>query len=63
MARLPRVGVVGSGIIGLLSAEALVDVGHPVTIVAENVPGDESVEWASPWYGPREPCCTSVANT
>lgn len=45
-----EVAIIGSGIIGLLSALTLSEAGYKVTIVARNVPGDESQKWASPWY-------------
>ena len=44
-----HVGIIGSGIIGLLSALTLTDAGYRVTIVARDLPGDESQDWASPW--------------
>lgn len=44
-----KVAVAGAGIIGLTSASLLVEDGHDVTIVARNLPGDLSTEWASPW--------------
>ena len=43
------VGIIGSGIIGLMSALTLTDAGYKVTIVARDLPGDESQDWASPW--------------
>ncbi|KAI1033884.1 hypothetical protein LB503_011061 [Fusarium chuoi] len=47
-----EVGIIGSGIIGLTSALALVDAGYSVTIVARDLPGDDSSQqWASPWAG------------
>lgn len=44
-----EVGIIGSGIIGLLSALTLTDAGYRVTIVARDLPGDETQDWASPW--------------
>lgn len=44
-----KIGVVGAGVIGLTSALSLVEAGHTVTIVARNLPGDLTTEWASPW--------------
>lgn len=49
MATLPRVGIIGSGVIGLLTAQTLSEAGYPVTIIARDFPGDESLDWASPW--------------
>ncbi|KAJ5337550.1 nucleotide-binding domain-containing protein [Penicillium brevicompactum] len=46
-----EVGIIGSGIIGLLSALTLTDAGYRVTIVARDLPGDETQDWASPWAG------------
>ncbi|KAE8152932.1 hypothetical protein BDV25DRAFT_150183 [Aspergillus avenaceus] len=46
-----HVGIIGSGIIGLLSALTLTDAGYNVTIVARDLPGDDSQNWASPWAG------------
>ncbi|RAH43031.1 FAD-dependent oxidoreductase [Aspergillus brunneoviolaceus CBS 621.78] len=48
---MPHVGIIGSGIIGLLSALALTDAGYQVTIMARDLPGDETQDWASPWAG------------
>lgn len=44
-----EVGIIGSGVIGLLSALTLTDAGYKVTIVARDLPGDETQDWASPW--------------
>ncbi|KAL5590387.1 hypothetical protein FOBRF1_013944 [Fusarium oxysporum] len=47
-----EVGIIGCGIIGLTSALALVEAGYSVTIVARDLPGDDSSQqWASPWAG------------
>ncbi|CAJ0550034.1 Ff.00g099640.m01.CDS01 [Fusarium sp. VM40] len=44
-----EVGIIGSGIIGLTSALALIEAGYPVTIIARDLPGDDSSQqWASP---------------
>ncbi|PYI27230.1 nucleotide-binding domain-containing protein [Aspergillus indologenus CBS 114.80] len=48
---MQKVGIIGSGIIGLLSALTLTDAGYKVTIVARDLPGDETQDWASPWAG------------
>ncbi|GAD92353.1 FAD dependent oxidoreductase, putative [Paecilomyces variotii No. 5] len=46
-----EVGIIGSGIIGLASALALAEAGYSVKVVARELPGDESQNWASPWAG------------
>ncbi|RJE21015.1 FAD dependent oxidoreductase, partial [Aspergillus sclerotialis] len=46
-----EVAIIGSGIIGLLSALTLSEAGYKVTIIARDLPGDESHDWASPWAG------------
>ncbi|PWY73046.1 nucleotide-binding domain-containing protein [Aspergillus heteromorphus CBS 117.55] len=47
-----NVGIIGAGVIGLSAAEALVEAGYTVTIVARDLPGDDtSVQWSSPWAG------------
>jgi D-amino-acid oxidase len=50
-----EVAIIGAGVIGLLSALTLTDSGYRVTIIARDLPGDESQDWASPWY---ETCCS-----
>jgi glycine/D-amino acid oxidase-like deaminating enzyme len=44
------VAIIGSGIIGLLSALTVTEAGYEVTIIARDLPGDETQDWASPWY-------------
>ncbi|KAG2005313.1 hypothetical protein GB937_008856 [Aspergillus fischeri] len=46
-----EVGIIGSGVIGLTSALALAQAGYSVMIVARELPGDDSLRWASPWAG------------
>ncbi|KAI0168286.1 putative D-amino acid oxidase [Pestalotiopsis sp. NC0098] len=46
-----RIGILGAGIVGLSCALRLVDAGYNVTIVARDLPGDASQDWASPWAG------------
>ncbi|KAF7557208.1 hypothetical protein G7046_g6092 [Stylonectria norvegica] len=46
-----KVAIVGAGVVGLTTALLLSDAGYHVTIVARNLPGDQSTEWASPWAG------------
>ncbi|KAL4781949.1 nucleotide-binding domain-containing protein [Aspergillus varians] len=49
---MPLVCVLGSGIIGLASAEALVDAGYDVVVAARDLPGDPpGLSWASPSAG------------
>ncbi|KAK5174523.1 uncharacterized protein LTR77_001603 [Saxophila tyrrhenica] len=43
--------VVGAGVTGLTSAYFLAEEGYKVTVVAAHVPGDESIEYTSPWAG------------
>ncbi|KAL4963461.1 FAD-dependent oxidoreductase [Aspergillus stella-maris] len=45
------VTIIGSGVIGLLSALVLTDARYRVTIIARDLPGDENQNWASPWAG------------
>ncbi|KAH7008664.1 putative FAD dependent oxidoreductase [Ilyonectria destructans] len=47
----PHVAIAGAGVIGLFIALLLSEVGYKVIIVARNLPGDKSTEWASPWAG------------
>ncbi|KAH6659013.1 putative FAD dependent oxidoreductase [Truncatella angustata] len=46
-----KVAVVGAGIFGLTIALLLSEAGCDVEVIARNLPGDESTEWASPWAG------------
>ncbi|PIA94504.1 D-amino-acid oxidase [Cercospora beticola] len=43
--------IIGAGVIGLSNAVFLSEAGYKVTIVAAHVPGDESIEYTSPWAG------------
>lgn len=45
----PDVVVAGAGIIGLISALCLSRAGYNVAVIAKNLPGDKTTEWASPW--------------
>ncbi|KAH8745363.1 hypothetical protein F5883DRAFT_634101 [Diaporthe sp. PMI_573] len=45
------VAIAGAGVLGLTCAYLLTEAGYGVTIVARNLPGDKSTEWASPWAG------------
>ncbi|KAL1875489.1 hypothetical protein VTK73DRAFT_10039 [Phialemonium thermophilum] len=51
MSQVCDVGIVGAGVIGLTSALSLSRAGYHVAIVARNLPGDLSTQWASPWAG------------
>ncbi|KAL4954703.1 hypothetical protein BDW69DRAFT_205024 [Aspergillus filifer] len=46
-----NVTIIGSGVIGLLSALVLTEARYRVTIIARDLPGDENQNWASPWAG------------
>ncbi len=39
-----------AGVIGLQSALSLLEEGFNVTVVAKHIPGDESIEYTSPWW-------------
>jgi glycine/D-amino acid oxidase-like deaminating enzyme len=41
--------VLGAGVIGLAIAGNLAEAGYVVTVIAAHVPGDESIEYTSPW--------------
>lgn len=49
MASKPHVVVIGAGVIGLTNAVFLAEAGYTVTIIAAHVPGDEGIEYTSPW--------------
>lgn len=53
-----EVAILGSGIIGLFSALTLTNAGYKVTVIARDLPGDETQDWASPWYIPKLHVCT-----
>lgn len=38
-----------AGVTGLTSAWFLAEAGYKITVVAAHVPGDESIEYTSPW--------------
>lgn len=44
------VAIIGAGIIGLVSALTLTETGFNVVIIARDLPGDDTQDWASPWY-------------
>lgn len=43
-----------AGVIGLSNAIFLAEAGYKVTIIAAHKPGDESIEYTSPWLVPQE---------
>lgn len=47
-----EVAILGSGVIGLFSVLTLTNAGYKVTAIARDLPGDETQDWASPWYTP-----------
>ncbi|KAH7117872.1 FAD dependent oxidoreductase [Dendryphion nanum] len=48
---MSQVLVIGAGVIGLQTAVTLLSAGYKVIILAEHFPGDESIEYTSPWAG------------
>ncbi|CAG7920181.1 unnamed protein product [Penicillium olsonii] len=46
-----RVIIIGAGVLGLSSAVELSQHGYKVTVVARELPGDDSLDYASPWAG------------
>jgi len=48
---MPHVVVLGGGVIGLTTAVELLRKGYKVTIIAAHLPGDQSIEYTSPWAG------------
>lgn len=44
------IAIIGSGIIGLTSALALTEAGFNVVVIARDLPGHDTQDWASPWY-------------
>ncbi|KAJ9618342.1 hypothetical protein H2204_013073 [Knufia peltigerae] len=54
MSEQKHILVLGAGVIGLQTAISLLQTGYDVTVLAEHLPGDTSVEYTSPWTGPHE---------
>ncbi|KAJ9667096.1 hypothetical protein H2201_002931 [Coniosporium apollinis] len=52
MSSQKHIVVIGAGVIGLQTAVSLLEAGYTVTIVAKYYPGDESIEYTSPWTSP-----------
>ncbi|ODV91413.1 hypothetical protein CANCADRAFT_32066 [Tortispora caseinolytica NRRL Y-17796] len=48
---MAKVVVVGAGVIGLSTALALAEQGHDVAIIGAFLPGDQHIEYTSPWAG------------
>ncbi|KAF2477513.1 FAD dependent oxidoreductase [Lindgomyces ingoldianus] len=48
---MSSVVILGAGVIGLQTAVSLLEAGYNVTIIAKHFPGDESIEYTSPWAG------------
>ncbi|KAG8787505.1 D-amino acid oxidase [Ceratobasidium sp. 428] len=47
---MTHIVVIGAGVIGLSTALRIQELGHKVTILAENLPGDKkTIEYTSPW--------------
>lgn len=44
-----EIGIVGAGIVGLACAITLSNAGYKVRVLARDVPGDNNLNWASPW--------------
>jgi D-amino-acid oxidase len=54
--------VIGAGIIGLYTTFNLIDAGVPadrITVIAQFLPGDQSINYTSPWAGGNFSCITS----
>lgn len=43
--------VIGAGVIGLQTSISLLEAGYRVCIIGKHLPGDESIEYTSPWAG------------
>jgi glycine/D-amino acid oxidase-like deaminating enzyme len=47
-----EIGIIGPGVISFTSASVLAEAGYSVTVLARELPGDDSKKWTSPWYTP-----------
>ncbi|KAF2675546.1 nucleotide-binding domain-containing protein [Microthyrium microscopicum] len=45
------IAIIGAGVIGLQIACTLLEAGYRVTILAQHYPGDQSINYTSPWAG------------
>ncbi|KAF2686385.1 nucleotide-binding domain-containing protein [Lentithecium fluviatile CBS 122367] len=50
-APMAHILIIGAGVIGLQTANTLLDAGYKVTILAKHWPGDEDIGYTSPWAG------------
>ncbi|KAF2638516.1 nucleotide-binding domain-containing protein [Massarina eburnea CBS 473.64] len=49
---MPHILIIGAGVIGLQTANTFLDAGYKdITILSKHWPGDESIEYTSPWAG------------
>ncbi|KAJ4310364.1 hypothetical protein N0V94_008478, partial [Neodidymelliopsis sp. IMI 364377] len=48
---MTHIVVIGAGVIGLQTAVTLLESNYHVTILAKHWPGDETIEYCSPWAG------------
>ncbi|KAB8072453.1 hypothetical protein BDV29DRAFT_177387 [Aspergillus leporis] len=46
-----EIGIIGPGVISFTSASVLAEAGYSVTVLARELPGDDSKKWTSPWAG------------
>ncbi|RUS16278.1 FAD dependent oxidoreductase [Endogone sp. FLAS-F59071] len=45
------INVIGAGVVGLTTALLLQQSRHRVTVISKHLPGDQSIEYTSPWAG------------
>ncbi|KAF2112641.1 FAD dependent oxidoreductase [Lophiotrema nucula] len=48
---MAHIVVIGAGIIGLQTAITLLEAGYQVTVIAKHYPGEDSIDYTSPWAG------------